>query len=94
VTAITHCSNANDAAWQERRRTLQKHLTDNDNISIIIIVAPVDRRGKSRAEDERVRVNQEIREQIEPVAWGRSVIVGKAQAESRRHVLDRWAPAS
>jgi hypothetical protein len=69
-------------------------IYDASRNSIIIIVAPVDRRGKSRVEDERVRVKQEIREQIEPVAWGRSVIVGKAQAESLRHVLDRWAPAS
>jgi hypothetical protein len=40
--------------------------------------------------DLRARVEQEIKDLIEPVAWRRCEDVNKAETESLKHVLDRW----
>jgi hypothetical protein len=40
--------------------------------------------------DLRARIEQEIEDLIEPVAWGRCEVVNKAEQESLREVLDRW----
>lgn len=40
--------------------------------------------------DLRSRVEDEIKNYIEPVAWERCRVVDKAERESLRHVLDKW----
>jgi hypothetical protein len=40
--------------------------------------------------DLRARVEQEIMVHIERTAWERCRIVNEAEAQSLRHVLDRW----
>jgi hypothetical protein len=40
--------------------------------------------------DLRSRVEDEIRNHIEPVAWERCRVVDAAERESLRHVLDKW----